>query len=285
MSTSNHSFKAYSFAHHGEVYRILEKVFAEHGVNYYLIGANARDIALYRAGERPIRATADIDFAVMVPDHDRYNAIKLELKKYGFDDVGRNMPYRMFHEGSKTVLDLLPFGGIEENRMVSFLNEKIELSAVGMQQVAEDIEMFEHPEGFSIPFSPAHGLVILKLIAWSEKPEMRMKDLGDTAEILRIAWALYEPELYRENAEHADLFGLEDFEMHSVSARIMGRKMQRILKLDRDLGDKIKGLLQKELDAETGPLTLALAKALDKDLGFARKIVRAMQTGILEFDA
>ena len=282
MSTSNPSFKDYSFAHYGEVYKILKEVFTEHGIKYYLIGANARDIALYQAGERPTRATADIDFAVMVPDHSHYEAIKTDLRKHGFEDTNGAMPYRMFHPKSKTVIDLLPFGGIEENKMVSFLNGKIELSTVGMEQVAEEIEMFEHPEGFSIPFSPAHGLVILKLIAWSEKQEIREKDLGDTANLLRIAWALYEPELYKENAEHADLFELQDFETRIVAARIMGRKMQRILKLDQDLDNKIKKLLQDELDANTGSLTLALVKALGTDLDFAKTIIRTVQRGIME---
>jgi predicted nucleotidyltransferase len=66
MSTSNLTYKDYSFAHHGEVYIILEKVFAQFGIAYYLVGANARDVQLYKRGIKPSRGTADIDFAIIL---------------------------------------------------------------------------------------------------------------------------------------------------------------------------------------------------------------------------
>ena len=47
MSFSKPNYKDFSFAHHGAVYRILEKLFAELNISYYLIGANARDVQLY----------------------------------------------------------------------------------------------------------------------------------------------------------------------------------------------------------------------------------------------
>lgn len=66
MSTSNPTYKDYSFAKHGEVYRILEEVFTANDIKYYLVGANARDVQLYKAGIKPTRSTADIDFAVIL---------------------------------------------------------------------------------------------------------------------------------------------------------------------------------------------------------------------------
>lgn len=282
MSTSNQSFKDYSFAHHGEVFKILDSVFRSYGVSYYLIGANARDVALYKAGEKPIRATADIDFAVMVPGHEEFDYIKEELKKKGFEKDLGNMPYRLFHSKSKAVIDLLPFGGIEEESTVRFAESKLELSSVGMSQVASDIETFVHPEGFSIPVSPAHGLVILKLIAWSEKPGYREKDLGDTANILRIAWSIYEPELYSEDAEHSDLFEVEKFDARLIGARVMGRKMYPILQLDKALNKKIKLLLDDQIKAGPGLLTLAIAKALGCDLSFAKEMIKSLQQGAEE---
>ena len=63
MSTSNLTYKDYSFANHGEVYQALEEVFIKHDITYYLVGANARDVQLYKAGIKPTRGTADIDFA------------------------------------------------------------------------------------------------------------------------------------------------------------------------------------------------------------------------------
>lgn len=281
MSTSPQNFKAYSFAHHAEVYQILEKVFASHGIHYYLIGANARDVALYKAGAKPSRATADIDFALMVPDHASFESLKTDLKKHGFEETKGQMPYRLFHTKSNTVIDLLPYGKIAQNDTVSFTERQVALSTVGMMEVGTATEVFEHPEGFSIPVSPAHGLVILKLIAWSEKPG-RTKDLEDIASLLETAWPLYEPELYKEDSEHADLFDAEDFEMGTAAAQVMGRKMQEVLQLNEALRTNILNMFGTELVAETGPMTLAIAKAMDQNIAYAQNIIMAIHKGITE---
>ncbi|MEC7770117.1 MAG: hypothetical protein VX798_02980 [Bacteroidota bacterium] len=282
MSISNQSFKEYSFAHHGKVFKILDTVFRTRGVNYYLIGANARDVVLYKVGEKPKRATADIDFAIMVPNHEQFDAVKEELKKHGFERSPGNMPYSLFHDESKTTIDLLPFGGIEEERIVRFAEGNLELSAVGMTQVSKEVESFDHPYGIALPVSPAHGLVILKLIAWSEKPGDRVKDLGDTANILRIAWALYEPEMFREDAQHSDLFEMENFDTQLVGARIMGRKMKRILVLDAELEVKINDLLNQEIQDSSSPLAIALVKALGCKMNYAKEIIKSLKLGVTE---
>lgn len=281
MSTSQQNFKAYSFAHHGDVYQILEKVFSEHGINYYLNGANARDVALYKAGARPSRATADIDFAVMVPDHKSFETLKINLKKNGFEDTIELMPYRLIHTKSSTIIDLLPYGQIAQDYSVSFTEWQVELSTVGMTEVASAIEVFEHPEGISIPVSPSHGLVILKLIAWSEKPE-RTKDLGDIAALLESAWPLYEPELYIEDSAHADLFEDENFETSTAAAQVMGRKMQEVLQLNNVLRNDILTMFEAELKKETGPVSIAIATAMDRDIAFAQNIIKAIKKGIIE---
>lgn len=281
MSTSHPSFKGYSFAHCAEVYRILDTVFTAHGISYYLIGANARDVALYKAGQKPSRATADIDFAVMVPDYKSFDALKADLHQNGFEDTKGKMPYRMFHTISNTIIDLLPYGQIAQNHTISFIERQVELSTVGMAEVATASEIFEHPEGISIPVSPSHGIVILKLIAWSEKPG-RSKDLGDIAALLEAAWPLYEPELFRPDSEHADLFADENFETGTAGAQVMGRKMQQVLRLNETLRSLILGLFKDELARESGPLTVAIATTMKRDIAFSQRILEAIVKGITE---
>lgn len=281
MSTSPQSFKEYSFANHKEVYQILEAVFVANGITYYLIGANARDVALYKAGAKPSRATADIDFAVMVPDHASFGKLKTDLIKEGFKTVNGGVPYRLFYIKSNTIIDLLPYGQIAQDYTVSFTERQLELSTVGMTEVASATEVFEHPEGFSIPVSPSHGLVILKLIAWSEKPD-RTKDLGDIASLLETAWPLYEPELFIEDSVHADLFNTEDFDTSTAAARVMGRKMHQVLQLNDELRTKILNMLDVELKKETGPISIAIATTMDRNIAFAQRIIQAITKGITE---
>ncbi|SEL03530.1 Predicted nucleotidyltransferase [Maribacter orientalis] len=281
MNISHKSFKIYSFSQHTEVYLILERVFASNGINYYLIGANARDVALYKAGAKPSRATADIDFAVMVPDHASFEALKKEIKQHGFVDTKVQMPYRLFHTKSNTVIDFLPYGQIAQDHTVSFTERQIALSTVGMTEVASATEVFKHPEGFSIPVSPSHGLVILKLIAWSEKPS-RTKDLGDIAALLESAWPLYEPELFVEDSAYADLFDAEEFETSTAAAEVMGRKMQEVLQLNDALRINILSMFETELANEIGPISIAIATAMDRNIEFAQNILKAIHKGITQ---
>jgi predicted nucleotidyltransferase len=279
MSTSNQTYKSYSFADHKEVYLKLEAAFKKFDVHYYLIGANARDVQMYKAGSKPNRGTADIDFAVMLPTIELYQIIRDHLKKDGFEDTRGNMPYRMYYPMSNTVIDLLPYGEFALESTVNFPDRDIELSVVGMNEVGAISESFEHPEGFSIPVTPAHGIVILKLISWSEKPDTRSKDLQDIKALLDIAWELYEDELYTENSRYADLFDAEDFDQHRTAARVMGRKMQGILNLNEALRNTLIAELDEELD-QLGPKTKFLATDTSATAEEIQQLFAALKTGI-----
>ncbi|NJW54505.1 hypothetical protein, partial [Salinimicrobium oceani] len=113
----------------------------------YLIGANARDVALYKAGQKPTRATGDIDFAIMLPDISTYEALLQELVNNGFFPQKKQEGYRMHHRKTNTLIDLLPYGGIAGNNLVELPGTGIELSVVGLAEVGEEIQEFDHPEG------------------------------------------------------------------------------------------------------------------------------------------
>jgi predicted nucleotidyltransferase len=66
------TFREYSFQDHIDVFKIIDSIIKSYGYDYYLIGANARDVQLYKAGMTPTRATGDIDFAVMIPSIEDY---------------------------------------------------------------------------------------------------------------------------------------------------------------------------------------------------------------------
>jgi len=279
MSTSDLSYKEYSFADHKAVYLALEETFKAFDIHYYLIGANARDIALYKAGKKPIRATVDIDFAVMVPDIQTFLALRTALTEKGFTHSLENHPYRTIYKESQTVVDILPYGGQSKKSLSGIVDLHIELSGVGMHEVGEEIEVFEHPEGISIPVTPAHGIVILKLISWSEMP-VRNKDLKDIKSLLDAAWNLYEEELFQENSSYADLFEDENFDMYLIAARVMGRKMQGILNKNEALNKLIISELEKELNTSIGPKSQQLASGTDQSIAEIKSLFNALYIGI-----
>lgn len=278
MSISNLTYKDYSFANHGEVYEVLEEVFNSHNIKYYLIGANARDVQLYKAGLKPARNTADIDFAIMVPDFEKYDILFNELCSRGFKKT--NESYRLIYNNTDTILDLLPYGEIEQNYTVNFNAREISLSVLGFKEVGEQAEEVNIKEaGFSLPTSPVVGLIILKLVSWNDKKD-RIKDLEDISLLLNSGWEFYEAEAY-EN--HLDLFD-DDFEMTTAAARIIGRKMKPILESNQKLYQTIinilKDAIQEKPKANMAEVTLALN--MKKSLQEVQRILSEIKKGILE---
>ncbi len=185
----------------------------------------------------------------------------------------------MHHRKTNTLIDLLPYGGIAGNNIVQLPGTGIELSVVGLAEVGEETQEFEHPEGFAIPVSPAHGVVILKLISWSERPE-RTKDLKDIKDLLQAAWELYEEELFMEGSPYADTFDAEDFRQETAAARVMGRKMQAILDRDQNLKNLIVTELEKELGTGTGPKARVMVAGTDNNVKEIKNIFSALLKGI-----
>jgi predicted nucleotidyltransferase len=269
------NFKDYSFAGHTEVYTLLEKVFAEYGITYYLVGANARDVQLYKAGIKPSRGTADIDFAIMVPDFDVYDQIFDKLCSLGFKKAAER--YRLYFEKSNTAIDLMPYGEIEQDYTVTFIERDTTLSVLGFTEVGQSAEIFQG-EGYSIPVTPVEGILILKLVSWSDKPDWRAKDLEDISFLLRHAWKIYEEQAYEH---HLDLFD-DNFEQTQVAARIIGRKMKPILAQNQTLRQRIVTILEnsiKEKEKAQQP-ELSVAAHLDKSVEEVQEIIRGILKGI-----
>jgi predicted nucleotidyltransferase len=279
MSISNLTYKDYSFANHGEVYQILEEVFTANDVTYYLIGANARDVQLYRVGIKPTRNTADIDFAVMVPDINKYQLLFNELCNRGFKRTSEI--YRLVYDKTNTVLDLLPYGKIEQNHTINFNQRDMELSVLGFKEVGEQVEnIYIKEAGFTLPTTPVVGLIILKLVSWSDKQD-RTKDLEDISLLLNLGWEFFEAEAY-EN--HLDLFDDDNFEMTKAAARIIGRKMKQILesnaKLYKTIIDILDAAIKEKPKANITEVTLALN--MKRSLHEVQSILNEIKVGIEE---
>lgn len=284
MSTSNQTFKQYSFSQHGEIYQILENIFQKFGVNYYLIGANARDVQLYKAGVTPNRGTGDIDFAVMVPDMGVYDAIFDELTNSGFRKAKE--VYRLYFEKTGAAIDLLPYGEIEQESTVNFTERNITMSVLGFKEVGEEMEIFRiEEEGFEINVSPIEGLFILKLISWSKNPEARTRDLVDISQLLEIAWVIYEEEAFEK---HNDLFEIEnfaeEFDVNNVAAQILGRKMRIILDANTLLKHTIISILEDSVEEKEKPKNpeFQLAIEMDKSIEEVQNILKIIIKGIFD---
>lgn len=97
-----------------EIFIPLERTLRALEINFYLVGAIARDVMTLVHKEKLFTATADMDIAVMVSSIEEYERLKIKLIIYEDFEEDKNEPYRLYR--NKKAIDLLPFGKIETKK-------------------------------------------------------------------------------------------------------------------------------------------------------------------------
>lgn len=276
-STSEISFKALAIPYFGEVLGLIDEVLQQHGVPYYLIGANAISLQLLRQGEAPLRGTKDIDFAIMVSSFAQYDAVKGDLVARGFQPV--RLPFTLRHVEHDVVIDLLPFGEIEENDTVNFTERRVDLVVLGFRETLSDTDTIRLDSAYTVQVPPLAGIVILKLIAWSDRPEMRGTDLDDIYRIVSV----YHDLLFDEIVErYSDLLLREPYDQRLIAARVLGYKIAPIAGKSAKLEQRIVRILDDNIrvSKKSG---IAERWAADHGLttDYARQLLSELRTGIM----
>ena len=211
-------------------------------IDFYLIGAVARDVWMNGINNiAPKRTTGDIDFAVFISKIGVYeNLIEYLIENESFQPYKGNA-YVLIWNNSIEV-DLLPFGAIEdENAKLSGLG----LANINFQGFTEVYEIglptidLEGKNQFK--FCTLPGIVLLKLIAWDDRPEARRDDIKDICDILNHFFSMYDNEIWEY---HSDLFSEENVDLKHISARVMGREMSKIAKKNEALFERINTIME-----------------------------------------
>lgn len=218
-----------------EVFDALEEAFVATGTDYYLIGALARDI-WYARGRKQFRQTKDVDFAVLVGSQGEYEAVKQYLKDHkNFMDTKGNSFVVLTPSGVQ--VDILPFGEIAIDDGVNIagadltnikVNGFMEVYQSGTTEVA-----IQTGHNFKIATLPS--IVLLKLIAFDDRPEKRSKDARDVANIIEHFFDLQADLIYNN---HADLFPDEDDgqTLQEIAATVIGREIKAICASNESAG-------------------------------------------------
>ncbi|WP_335964788.1 nucleotidyl transferase AbiEii/AbiGii toxin family protein [Galbibacter sp. PAP.153] len=278
MSTSSQTYKQLAIPYFKEVFDCIDEVMIKLNVPYYLIGASAIALELLKDGIKPSRGTKDIDFAIMIASIQEFELIVEELNNYGFNKV--EAPWTLYNNEFNVTIDLLPFGEIEENFTVNFNERYTDLHVLGFSEVLQNPETVQIEEkSVQIPSLP--GMVILKLIAWSDRPEERDTDLYD---ILRIIEHYFDLNFDEIVEHHNDTFPEEgDLDQLKIAARVLGRKASRFLNISEVISNRIIKTLNDNI---TNPKNSAIAKQWvskkEWDLEYVVQILEEFKTGLKE---
>jgi predicted nucleotidyltransferase len=223
----------------------IERGFEKFGVDYYLIGALARDTWMGLHDIQPSRATKDIDFAILIPDISTFHELKDYLvAQEGFNEYQENAFVLLWKDG--TQVDLLPFGNIEDNGVVRVLGRgHTSINVDGFWEVYQQgLPEVMLETGNKFKFCSLHGIVLLKLIAWDDRPEMRTKDIHDICEILCHYFDISTEEIY---TNHNDLFLDETSSLKDIAATVLGREIGVIISQNHTISNRILSIIDKNI--------------------------------------
>jgi len=276
MNTSNQTYKELAIPYFKETFDSIDEVMNDLEIPYYLIGVSAISLALLKKDIKPSRGTKDIDFAVMVSNNREYEAIGTALQLRGFNKTEN--PWRYYSPTFNVAIDILPFGEIEQNHTVSFNERKTDLHVLGFREVLEEAEEVKIEEKI-VNIPPLPGMVILKLIAWSDRPEHRVDDLSDILRIIEHFYRLAWDEIVEE---HFDTLDSDPFDEKLIAAEVLGRKTRVYLQKSESISARVTQILASNLmDVTKSTIAIDWAKRLDSDVEYAFSILSAFKKGIL----
>jgi len=217
-----------------EVLRHVDGVARDLAVDYFVVGAMARDILLTGVfGLSAGRATRDVDLAVAMKDWQEFEAMKSRLVRagaFGTDERIAQRLYCLFGSGDTGYpVDLIPFGGVEQREGIIAWppDGAMVMNVAGYGEAFASAILVEVEPGFAPRVVSLAGLAILKFIAWGERGAGDSRDAIDLATLLRQYGA----------AGNADrLYGAEIGVLEAVSydfdlagARLLGMDAGRIV--------------------------------------------------------
>ena len=260
---------------------ILKKVIPtleEIGVEYFIVGAFARDLGLTSKGFDDLapRKTKDIDLAVMVGSNDEYESLKAKIATLPDFAPHEELPYRFIFKGAYEI-DFLPYGKIynEKDEVELKAEETLILKIPGFQEIAPFTKSVITEEGLELRFSSLPGVVLLKLFAWEDRPE-REKDIEDIDYIIRNFYLLHVEEIIEED-DILEICQEEKYFDEAVSARFIGRKIAKIIEDSPNLKKRIEAFLQKQLEG------YEMAKHMSyPTLEESQQIINMLYNGILD---
>lgn len=178
-------------------------------------------------------------------------------------------------------IDLLPFGEIEKEGKVTVKGKGMtSLYMDGFKEVYDgnlpEVQLGDNTK-FKVCTLP--GIVLLKFIAYDDRPEMRMDDIPDIGEILSHFFNIYDEIIWEK---HNDLFE-EGRELDEIAARVLGREMGKIAVRNDKLKERILRILDQNTDDKNNsPIGEILASYYNRPVKETMDLLTEIKTGISE---
>jgi len=239
-----------SLFHNGPVLEMLEafgKVVNQLGIDFFLVGALARDIRLNSDSKLASkRATKDVDIAILLASEEQFYQVKDALIATGDFVAHEREAIKLFYRQAIEV-DLLPFGEIENLDRETRIEKPrpFVMDVPGFREVLPDVEQI-NIEGLTIRVCSLEGIVLLKIIANADKPS-RTKDISDIEHIVNVYFDLNTETIFQDFPDVPELYDTVDKDyLRLVSARVIGRIIGHLLSDSPTLRKRVLDILQSK---------------------------------------
>ncbi|MDR2921022.1 MAG: nucleotidyl transferase AbiEii/AbiGii toxin family protein [Tannerella sp.] len=225
----------------------LSSYFDSINVDFYIIGATARDIILSNLHDlTPERKTDDLDIAIAISDWSQFQSIEETLpKKDGFTKSQEQKQRFIYNE--IYIIDILPFGDVAEDDGNIYWppDETIAMSVWGFPEMAYSTIGVEIDGEFSIKIASLPGLFILKLVAWKDRHLSGSKDAYDIALLLTNYLDINTERAVEENY---DLYETDEFDQVIAGAQLMARDVKLLIQENEKTLEYLREVLIKEIE-------------------------------------
>src|SRR5271169_2232803 len=196
--------------------RALRDHCAALGADLVIIGAIAYPV--HFPGE--LRHTGDIDFAVAL-DLNEFAELERRLQLDGWIQFA-NREHR-WRSAQGTIMDLLPAGPkLREAKQVTWPISQFTMSLVGFEHVFTGAQPVEFSPDLTLRVISSTALMLLKIVAFMDDPQRRVKDLDDIQGLL----TQYEADSERIFSDVVIDAGLADFGL--APAFLMGLDLRAL---------------------------------------------------------
>lgn len=168
------------------------------GVPYFIAGATARDVVLHGIhGYPPIRATRDIDTAILVDNWEAFGVLREKLLAAGLQTT--RVEHRLTEPVTMLPVDIIPFGQVADARGdISWPPHfDITMSVAGFQE-AYDSSLTVSWRDLTFQVASLPGIALLKLIAWLERGAGNRKDATDFFTVLSRYHEIHDGRLWED---------------------------------------------------------------------------------------
>jgi len=215
------------------VLRTVDPVAREAGCAYFVAGATARDLILVNIhGLRPGRATRDIDFGIAVENWERFASLKERLVTTGVFMSDRRALQRLTYSdraaGFSIPIDLIPFRGVTaaDGTVGWPPSRDIVMNVAGFEEALASSIPIQIEENLIVGVASIPGLMILKLVAWSDRGLETDKDAADIYRLLTAyADAGNTDRLYEHEMALLEAVG---FDMELAGAELLGHDVAQL---------------------------------------------------------